>query len=103
MSDETQELVLTQSMVLDDLPKYGSIDVSVHSESACGLKSTTQNIVICDTKVHASPNITKSPDFGGAGKEMDFMWADTPAVEKGHMYKLTWYTLHDEKTFRFQG
>jgi len=103
MSDETQELELTKELVQDGLPPYGSIDLHVHSESACGESSPPVKMVICDVNVHESPKITESPDFGGAGEQLDFVWTHTPAVEKGHMYKLTWYTKHNERTFGYVG
>ena len=56
---------------MDDLPAHGSIDVSIHSESACG-KSSTVKMVICDTLVHESPEIEKSTDYAGAGETLDF-------------------------------
>jgi len=100
-SNEEQKLVLTKSLILADLPAHGSIDVSIHSESPCG-KSSTVKMVICDTKVHESPEIEKSSDYGGAGETLDFSWHKTPADEKGHMYKLTWYTDH-KSNFKYIG
>ena len=100
--NEEQKLVLTKSLILADLPAYGSIDVSVVSESACG-KSSAVKMVICDTKVHRSPKIKKSTDYAGAGETLDFSWPKTPADLKGHMYKLTWYTKYNRTNFRYVG
>ena len=61
-------------MILAKLPPYGSIDVSVVSESECGMKSSAVKMVLCDQNVHKSPIIEKSPDYGGPGQSLDFFW-----------------------------
>lgn len=97
---QDQSLLLTKEQTLGDLPRYGSIDVTIHSESACGMKSPPVKMIICDTKVHISPNIDGSSDRGDAGGLLKFFWAEIPADQRGHMFKLTWYTKHNSK-FQF--
>ena len=102
-SEDAQKFVLTEANTQADLPQYGSIDVEVTSITKCGERSEPVKTVVCDTDIRVSPKIDFSSDYGPKGGELKFDWAVTPADEKGHMYKLTWYTVHVAKTYAFVG
>lgn len=101
--DQTQELLLTESDTIGALAQYGSIDVTVHSVSACGMKSPSVKMIICDTDVAVSPALKDdSTPLGLAGENLEFHWKKTSEDMKGHLFKLTWYTKHT-KEFSFVG
>lgn len=102
-SEDPQELMLTESTILDSLPEFGSIDVHIHTELACGMKSPSVNMVICDDDLILSPKIDESSAFGVAGEMLEFDWAVTPDDEAGHMFKLTWYTDFTPKHYAYVG
>ena len=72
-------------MTLQDLPPFGSIDVTAYNLSPCGKKSRSVKVMtICDVNLAPAPLIKIS----SGNTTLDFTWTETP----GHMYKLAWYT-----------
>lgn len=93
---------LTRAMVKHILPKYGSIDISAYNlDSGCGAKSDPIKVMImCDLERSTAPTITFASQTAPAGGVVNLKWAPLPAVQKGELFKVNWYTsLSDGHTY----
>lgn len=86
------------------MPVSGSIDITMYNERACGSKSPTVEVLtICDTVKLPSTTITDWTKWAPADGKITLVWTALPAIRKGELSKINWYTKYYKNSFHHKG